>query len=475
MKKRVKVDEKHPEVKEKIDKSLKLSIHEGAYASVSMGFGQSYFPAFALAMNASSGQIGILQAIVSLFPSLSQLRGSRLIEKHSRRKIVMFNVMGALLMFIPLILSAYLFYRGFPGIIWITIFFAGLYYMFSGFAQPAWFSWMGSLVPGKIRGKYFSKRNRVVNFFSVITMILGALILDLSKKAGSYNGNVMGYTLFAFGFLFFLAMFFRVLSWNLFRRQYEPKIKVSEKDYFSLWQFLKKAPKTPFGRFVFYRLSFSVAIGIAAPFWAVYMLRDLGLSYLWYMVISIAGLLFQLAFLPLFGKAADKFGNIRMIKLCSWTAVAVPLLWYFSSFISDPTILKMYLFLVPGAFAGFAFSGYLLATNNYVYDAVSEKKQGLGGTYMNLAVGIGGFIGSLIGSVIAFIGIGFMNTILFIFLISFLIRLITAIFGQHYLKEVRTVSKFYPKYMIKEFEPVQEVVREFHHLEHMVKEIEHFV
>ena len=129
-----KVSGNHPKVKENVNKSLKLSIKEGAYASTSFGFGQSYFPAFALAMNASSAQVGILQAIVSLIPSISQLRGSRLIEKHTRKKVVLFNVLAGLLMFIPLIAAAYLSYAGVSGVVWITIFLAGLYFMFSVFA-----------------------------------------------------------------------------------------------------------------------------------------------------------------------------------------------------------------------------------------------------------------------------------------------------------------------------------------------------
>ena len=64
----------HPIVKKKIDKSLKLSVREGALSSISGGFGLSYLSPFALAMNATSSQVGILHAVISLLPSLVQLR-----------------------------------------------------------------------------------------------------------------------------------------------------------------------------------------------------------------------------------------------------------------------------------------------------------------------------------------------------------------------------------------------------------------
>ena len=66
-------------------------------------------------------------------------------------------------------------------------------------------------------------------------------------------------------------------------------------------------------------------------------------------------------------------------------------------------------------FSGFFNAGYIIATNNYVYDAVKNRKRGYAVAYMNLVVDIGTFTGAIIGSLIAFIGITFMNTIVFIF------------------------------------------------------------
>ena len=50
----------HPIVQNKINKSLKLSVREGSLASVSNGFGLSYLSPFALLLNATASQMGIL-------------------------------------------------------------------------------------------------------------------------------------------------------------------------------------------------------------------------------------------------------------------------------------------------------------------------------------------------------------------------------------------------------------------------------
>ena len=66
--------------------------------------------------------------------------------------------------------------------VWVLILLVGLHYTFSGISYPAWFSWMGSLVPKENRGKYFSKRNRIIGLAGMISMIAGAIALDKAKS-----------------------------------------------------------------------------------------------------------------------------------------------------------------------------------------------------------------------------------------------------------------------------------------------------
>ena len=476
MKKVVKeVGAEHPIVARKIDESLDLSVREGSLASVSTGFGLSYFSPFALAMNATSAQVGILYAITSLLPSIVQLRTSNLLRRFSRKKLVLRGLLGKILLWIPILVSGLLFYLGVPHMVWAFIGLVGLFYALTAISHPAWFSWMGSLVPEERRGKYFSRRNRAAGFFGVLTMIIGAIILDMSKGIGVYFGDVVGFTLLGFGILFVFSALVRIWSMVLLKRQYEPRIKIRERDYFSCWQFLRKCVETPFGRFTLYRGALSFVVAIAGPFWAVYMLRDLGFSYVWYILVTVSSIVFQLVFLPLLGKVSDRFGNVRLMRICSWFIVATPLLWLGSALIENGLLLKVYLLFVPAIVGGFAWAGYNLAVNNYVYDAVSGPKRTFGLTYMNLIVGVGMFLGAGLGSLIAWIGVSFMNPLLFIFGISAVGRLLVAVVGLKFLKEVRHVKRFSSNYLIREFRPVQGIVREVHNFEHLVSKVEHHI
>lgn len=474
MKRKV-VDVNHPVVQKKIDRSLKLSVKEGAFASVATSFSLSYFAPFALVLNATAAQMGILYAVISLLPSLVQLKATNLIDRFSRKGIVVSGTVGRLLLVPLFLLTAFLFYIGVPYMVWVLILLVGLHYTFSGISYPAWFSWMGSLVPKENRGKYFSKRNRIIGLAGMISMIAGAIALDKAKSFGTLHGDALAFTLIGFGALFFLSAVFRLWSWALLKKEYEPRIKIRKKDHFSLLEFLKKCRETPFGRFSLFGGAFAFAVGISTPFWAVYMLRDLGFSYFWYMAITVSIIVFQIVFLPLLGKFSDRFGNVKLIRMCSLFAGIVPFLWIASSWIESDLGTKFYLLIVPAIVGGFGWAGYNLALNNYIYDAVRTEKRAFGLSYMNLLIGLGGFIGAGIGAIIAWINISFMNSMLFIFGISGAVRLFVAVYGSKYLHEIRSVRKFAPEFLLREFTPAQNVMRQVYHLEHLVEDAEHYI
>jgi len=448
----------HPIISKKIKKTLNSSITEGSLASIMNGSGVSYFSPFLLALNATSSQVGFLNSLTSLLPSIAQLKTSRLVEKFSRKKVLFYSTLLQSLVFIPLIILG-LFFSKIHYSVWIAISLICLVYIFGSIAHPSWFSWMGSLVPENKRGAYFSKRNRIAGFFGLVSMLAGALILDKFSK--------LGFVLIGFGILFFIAFLARFTTSFLFLKHYEPRLKIKKRDYFSLWQFLKNGRKTPFGRFTIFTSLIRIATNIAAPFFAVYMLRDLGFSYSLFMAITVSATIFNLISLPLFGKFSDRFGNILLLKVSSFCFALVPILWIFSQ---NP----YYLIFVPQLINGLAWAGFGLATNNYIYDSIKQGKRSFGIAYFNFLVGIGLFVGAGIGSLIALLEINFMNKFLFIFLISGTLIIIALISMRKYLREVRSVKEFSKQFIIKELNPAVGITKEFHRLNQFREKIIHY-
>lgn len=464
----------HPIVQKKINKSLELSIKDGSAYAASAGFGSSYLAPFALALNATASQVGILHAIIWIVPSIIQLKASSLLRKYSRKRIVTKAVTAEILLWIPIILTGLAFYLGFSKASWILIGLSGAIYATTAIMYPIWFSWIGSLAPENARGKYFSKRNRISGFVGVITMITAALVLDFMKKTGELAGRQLEYTLIGFAILFSLAILSRTYSLITLKKQYEPRFKLRKKDYFPLREFLKNCTKNSFGKFTIFRAIVSFSVGIAGPFWTVYMLKDLGMPYIWYIAVMSSTIIFRLIFLPALGKISDKFGNVNLMRISTGAISLVPILWIASIFIPTGLITKLYLIFFVQMISGFGWAGYDLAVNNYVFDAVNSQRRSFGMSYMTLFVGVSTAIGALVGSGLATLNIQFMNTILFIFAISAVLRILSAIFATRLLHEVRHVKKFRYEYLIKEFHPMRGVNREVHNLEHIIKKNVHY-
>jgi len=439
-------------VREKLEKekTMKLSIKEGASASAMTGFGSDYITPYALALNANNAQIGFLSSIPGLLSPLSQIFGSKLMEKYSRKKIIVFFVFLQALMWLPILLLSLLFWKNIFSIYLpiILIVFYAIYAILGAIAGPSWFSLMGDIVPGKIRGRYFGKRNKIAGVVALIATITAAFILDFFKTKG--------FLLIGFSLLFFLACIFRLFSSSLFKKHYDPHFKLEKGYYFSIFQFIKKAPSNNFGRFVIFVALIQFATIIAGPFFAVYMLKDLGFSYTTFMLVNISSSIASLLFMPLWGKFSDKFGNRELLRIGAFLIPFFPILWLFSS---SPT----YLILVPQLLGGIGWAAFNLATSNFIYDSVTPQKRGICVSYYNIFIGTGVFLGATLGGLMAhYLTITFMNKLLFIFLTSGVIRLLIALIMMPRIKEIKKVTKpaKNPILYFKEIRPVRGVILE---------------
>src|SRR5262249_10901287 len=60
-----------------------------------------------------------------------------------------------------------------------VILFASLYQVAGQGSSPAWASWYGDLVPDAIRGSYFSRRTRAVQYAIALSMVGAGFVLQL--------------------------------------------------------------------------------------------------------------------------------------------------------------------------------------------------------------------------------------------------------------------------------------------------------
>ncbi len=420
---------KKTSIKELKHKSRRLSIKEGIFAAASGSFGSRYISPFAIAINASNSLVAMLSSISGLLGPLTQMFSSKLIEKYSRKKIILKAVLIESLVWIPLMAIAFLFYKGILVSLlpFLLLLFFAIFVMASSIIGPAWFSWMGDIVDKKFRGRWFSKRNLITGFISITLALLASFFLSYFKK--------QGWTILGFMILFALALIFRIISRIVFNKQYEPKIKLKKGYYFSFWDFLLKSPKTNFGRFSIFRALLAFAGSISAPLLAVYLLRHLEFDYTTYMIVILSGSVFSIGVIKLWGNFADKYGNYKVLAITSLLIPIIPILWILS-----PS--PLYMILVPSFISGISWAGFNLSSRNFIYDNVTTPKRGVGISYYNMLMGIGVFLGAGLGALlIKYLTITSLEPLIFIFLLGGVARMIVVFTWIPKIKEIRKTEK----------------------------------
>ncbi|MBU1103880.1 MAG: MFS transporter [Nanoarchaeota archaeon] len=430
------VDEKQEEKLK--EEARKISIREGAASSLMEGFGNRFVTPFALALNATNAQIGFLATLPGLVGNLAQLISLRLIKKMSRKKILLKAVFFQALLWLPLILigGLYFFFNLSSNLSVILLIAIYTVMIFVGaIAGPAWSSWMRDIVSVK-NGEFFAKRGKVVTAFLLGSMLLAGFILDYFQKRTVFYG---------FAILFFIALIGRMVSYRYFTKKYEPVYVHNEQSHFSLRQFVIKMHTTNFGRFVIFIALITFATSVAGPFFAVYMLENLGLSYLSFTIITISPVLATLLFLPIWGRFSDNHGNIRILQIVGFLISTIPILWVIVSFVPLPSKFHLITLLVGvEIFSGYAWSGFNHAAATFIYEAVSREKMAYCFSYFNIINSIGAFLGAILGGFIAsqpFVLFGFVPIIV-VFLLSSILRLLSYSIMISKVKEVKPVTTF---------------------------------
>lgn len=401
--------------------SLRFSFLDGIFAGGMFGFTQDYFTPFILAIGATVQQVGALNALPNLFASLVQLKSADFTEiSGSRKPIINIFVFCQALMLLPMVLMALAGRHSIPFFISAVVLFTS----FGAFSGPAWASMMADLVNTNRRGEYFGWRNKTLGFIIVGFTFAAGFILNQMKAV-----NI----LYGFAVLFACAFIFRIASWYFLTRMYEPKLEHRKEDRFTLFNFLARIKESNFAKFVLFVAILNFSVNLASPFFAVLMLRDLHFSYILYTTITVTATLTIYIAMSRWGRHADKVGNLRVLRFTSPIIAIIPLLWIISRH-------PVFLFFAQ-IVSGFAWAGFNLCALNFIYDAVTPEKRTRCIAYFNVINGLalcGGALvgGFLIGKLPPLLG----YRILSLLAVSFVLRLIIALFGPMQLKEVRQVE-----------------------------------
>lgn len=402
----------------KIKKSLRVSFWDGVCASVMIGLTQDYLVPYALALQATVKQIGFLSSLPNLCAALVQLKSADFTEHlSSRKRIILISVFLQALTLLPILLIPYSIKTNYAlTLITLVILFTG----FGAISLGPWLSLMSEYIPSNKRGRYFGWRNKVLGFVAVVSSLLGGMVLQVFKKNA----------LTGFLIILMLALAARFACVYFLALMYEPKFRHSHENYFSFFDFLKRARESNFARFVFFVAGFNFCVNLAAPFFAVFMLRDLGFNYLTYTLVMVPVPLTTLLLIQRWGRLADRIGNIRILKFSAFFIASLPLPWLVYRH-------PIFLILVQ-IVGGFAWSGFNLCATNFILDSVSSPKRTRCFSYFNVINGTFVSMGALIGGYLAtHLPPLFGYQLLFLFLFSSMMRFLVVLIFTPKIREVR--------------------------------------
>jgi len=409
-----------------VERSLDASIKDGASYNVMVGLGELYVGACAVFLGAPDTLVALLTTIPLFLGSCAQTITPVLIDKTGkRRRWYMAGAVVQTLTWIPMIASVFV-----PKVVGFWLLLGGfvVYYAALQFSLPAWLSVMGDLVSPVTRGRYFGRRTSICILLQFIAGTIGGLGLFLFKKNGL---EPWGYATIFSG-----AMLARWSSTYFLGRMVEPAYTPREEETFTLVQFLRRLPQSNFAKFVMFVGCLTASAQVVGCLFPVYWLHILKYPYWWqYTACVIAVVVVQVPALIFWGRAADRYGNKKVLIVTSFAVAALPALWLISTSIWLAVFLQMW--------SGFFWSGFNQSVQNFLLDAVTPPKRARCNAYLSLMQNTGLLLGGCSGA----FAIHYLpdrpgwTPFWTLLIVSFVLRTSTVLFFLPRFREVRDVPK----------------------------------
>ncbi len=362
-----------------IRRDLRNSTLDGAGWSVMVGMGEIYVPAFALAAGQGEVASGLVATVPFLLGAVLQLLGPWGARRTGslRRWTTLLSAFQALV-FLPLALGA-----AAGGLGTVALFSLATLYWAAGLATgPPWVTWIETLVPRRLRARYFGRRGILTNGALLAAIVAGGLLLEGAASAG--------WPMAGFALLFVLAGLGRGASAFFLAAHREPwKPECRPVGPREIAAGLRR---TPAGRLIVGMVAMQAGLFVALPFFTPWVLGTLRFSYGRYTALVAALFLARMAVLPLLARVADARGPRFLLVAAGAGFVPVTLLWF-----ATDAFLPL---LLVQVFAGAVTAAWELATLMLFFDTMPREERLGVFTWFNLANAAALVAGSLAGGAI---------------------------------------------------------------------------
>ena len=336
-----------PRAKDSLRKSsLRYSTIEGSYWGVMYGAGEAYLRAFFEYLKYSSFQIAFITTFPFFIGSVVQNISNYLFHAaRSRKKIIKILIVMQSFSWICFILIGL-----YSGNYFLMLSMMCIYNCICLLMNAPHVSWMGYLVPARIRGRYFANRIQVIRIFMFVSTLICGLVLDLFRE-NTINGFLI---------IFLVAFVSRMISLIPLSKKYEQPY--SEDDEPQNRIDLRAEEYKPIKKFIAFNALFDFAISINGPLVIVYWMRYLGFNYFELAILTASSQFVGVIGQRFWGKIIDNLGADRIMFLTTLTIAFLPLILIAYYFL--PKVLILPAAILTESFSVWIYSGKNVSMDN---------------------------------------------------------------------------------------------------------------
>lgn len=366
---------------------MRVSTADATSFGIMVGVGETYLPAFALAIGMGEIIAGLVGSVPLLMGGLLQAISPWILRKGVSEKVWVVSasiIQG--LAFLPLLVAAI---AGQMSVLALMLC-ASLYWAGGLAGGPAWNSWIDKLIPKPIRANYFACRSRASQIATACGFLGAGALLQFSRSSGWETQ--------AFAILFALAWLARTYSVCMLAMHRTPKARPHRKlaalptrATAAALPALATTVVSP-RNLILYLVLVQGMVQVSGPFYAPYMLKHLSMSYLGFAFLIAAMFTAKIIALATWGKFAKRFGAQKLLLVGGILIVPSPALWILSSNYAWLATVQV--------FSGIGWAAYELGFFLLLFDSVPILKRVRMLTIYNVAntsawccgAAIGGFL-----------------------------------------------------------------------------------
>ena len=302
-------------------RSLAYCIAEGATAEVvgvccGNATGAAALTGWALHLGMSAKLVGLVAALPVVVQVL-QVAGAFLTARFGHRRTALVAVALSRQAFLPLAILPWL-PLGDGGKRMLLLVAAAGHHGLGILANNAWNAWMGEMVPERIRGRYFGRRTALCTVAGGVCGLAAGVALDGGERVAAAGPVLQAMAL--------AACILGALSvWLMSRQHAEPPRR--EPVRWAIHAARRPLADPHARRVLAYAVAWNAACGLSAPFFGLYVLRDLGAGYAAFAACGAGYAVARIATGSAWGRAVDKAGARRVLVVCTAGLALSPVAW----------------------------------------------------------------------------------------------------------------------------------------------------